>query len=55
MLPSIWRGRDQATLLYDSVEKHVLPFLQGLRIAALLIWGGADATVPVAPGLALSE
>ncbi|MGF7160947.1 pimeloyl-ACP methyl ester carboxylesterase [Rhodoligotrophos appendicifer] len=41
---------------YTSVqEKHILPFLPQLKIPTLLVWAGADATVPVARGLALAH
>ncbi|WP_137387620.1 alpha/beta fold hydrolase [Rhodoligotrophos defluvii] len=40
---------------YTSVqEQHILPHLGRLGTPALLVWGGADATVPVARGLKLA-
>lgn len=36
-------------------ERWILPFLADMRVPTLLVWGGADATVPVARGLALAE
>lgn len=36
-------------------ERCILPFLSKLRVPTLLVWGGRDATVPVARGLALAE
>lgn len=35
-------------------ERHILPFLPQMITPALLVWGGADETVPVARGLKLA-
>jgi len=35
-------------------ERYILPFVSSLTIPVLLVWGGADATVPVARGQALA-
>jgi pimeloyl-ACP methyl ester carboxylesterase len=41
---------------YASVqERELFPFLDRLRARPLLLWGGADATVPVARGEALAR
>jgi len=48
------RGRSGYGNYAAIQEHHILPFLPGLSIETLLVWGGADETVPVARGLKLA-
>lgn len=52
---ALFLARPPAAEPYTALqERWILPRLGTLRAPALLIWGGADATVPVARGRALA-
>jgi pimeloyl-ACP methyl ester carboxylesterase len=55
MFQALGRGRTDYGAYTAVQEREVLPFLDRLRTPTLLIWGGADATVPVARGEALAR
>lgn len=53
---ALFLARTPATEPYTALqEREIFPRLDTLRAPALLIWGGADATVPDARGRALAE
>jgi pimeloyl-ACP methyl ester carboxylesterase len=54
MFRELGRGRADYGAYTAVQEREVLPFLDRLRAPTTLIWGGADATVPIARGEALA-